>query len=294
MILTDEAALILLAILAVCVLILLVIAGAGLFLLVRGRRVTGVALIASAIGFVFVPNLIDRARNAPIAAAFEARSTLPAALDLTGQRVLFIDASETICDGFCGEVLQIGTDLEAYWVGMGATIPGEFTDNPLRDIIDAPQFVRRVALAPPLEADDTPAPAQRFAEPIPGGHAPPYDVVIVVDDSGLLSFVAPDLLGPPIPARVHVQSVILVFTDWRDPFAAPPPEPTYRSVVGILEERLVLLWPVVTRNVLTAEDPDITALWRAALCPFAGPEAARDAFTFGYMCETDSLNSLLE
>lgn len=290
MIITDEFAAILLAILAVSVLILLAIAGTGLFLAARGRWVIGGVLVAAVLGFVFRPNLIDRARNAAVTRPFEARSTIPDTLDLSGQRVLFIETGGTICGEFCGDVVQLGTDIDAHWVGIGGSIPDVFTDNPLRDVMDSAEYVQRIALGPP---NDDPL-DQRFAEAISGGHMPPYDTVIVFDDSGLVPFIAPHLLGPPVPDRVQVQTSVLVFTDWPDPYAAPPPAPTYRSVLGRVTERRILLWPVAVHDRFIPHFDDVDAQWRAAVCPFAGTPADRDVFTYGYLCDPDSLNALFD
>lgn len=290
MILTDEAAFVLLALLAVAVLILAAVAGFGLFLVKRGWRVTGFGLIAAVLAFVFGPNLIDQARNAPVSAAFQTRTNIPDTLDLTGQRVLFIETGGTICAEICRDVLSIGTDVEAYWVGAGGYTPETFTDNPIRDVLDGEAQVVRVHLGPPLENLGN----QRYAEVLSEGGAAPYDVVILEDRGGLVAYVAPHLLGAAIPDRVSVQSSILVFTDWPDPFAAPPPEPTYRSVTGRVGARRVLLWPVSNSEITMPPYATIDEGWSAALCPFAGDAAARDAFFYGYLCDADALNTLLD
>ncbi|MBY4892405.1 hypothetical protein KUL25_06480 [Rhodobacteraceae bacterium N5(2021)] len=240
------------------------------------------------------PGVLDRLRNASLLQELEARNQIPDRLDLTGQRVLFIEGSSIICGEICRDVVSIGTDIDAYWVGMGGYIPDTFTDNPLRDVLDGPQYVRPVRLGASGDGDPT---TQRFTEPYGtgqegAGHAPPYDTVIIHDDSGRLNFIAPDLLGGQLPDAVNAQFAVLIFTDWPDPFTGPPLQPTYRSVVGHMAQRPLLPIPFVGAGSITHPSlADTYAAWMRAIFPYAVPPETRDPFTCSYRCAPDQLKT---
>ncbi len=288
MVITDEAAFIILALIIVAGLIVLAVVGFGAVLMSRGYRVVGFGIVAIVIGGLMGPALYDRARNIPIRADLEARVLIPNTLYLTGQRVLFIETGSTICGELCRDVLGIGTDLEAYWVGAGGYTPDTFTDNPIGDVLDGAEHVPHVHLGAPQDGLG----GQRYAETLSTGHAPPYDIVIVADDSGLIGFIAPELLGGPLPADVRVQHAVLVFTDWPDPFAGPPPAPAFRSVIGRYSQRPFLPLPFATRSESHPDYLGINAAWAGAICAGAGDAEARDAFTYAHLCAPETLNEL--
>lgn len=290
MILTDEGALIILSLIVGFLLVLALIFFFGTFLAARGHRIIGLTLVGAVLAFIFGPYAYDRIANSLSARGFEDRTAMPEALDLTGLRVLFIEADSTICAERCESVLQLGIELEAYAVGMGSVIPDTFGENPLADIMDRPDLVRRVVLGPPNENILD----QRVPVPVAGTYAPPYDVVIVADRDGLLSHVAPDLLGGPAPDRLTLQDALLIFTDWPDPYAAPPPAPTYRAVEGWMTQRRILFWPLSPDTIYVPSASHLQTLWTAAICPFAGDALARDVYAYGINCDLDSLTALFD
>lgn len=280
MILTDEAAAVIIALIIGAVLVVLAIMGFGAFLASRGNRLLGIGIMLAVVAAVTGPGVMDRVRNVPLRADLEARQSIPETLDLTGRRVLFIETGSTLCGQLCGDAVQVGTQFEAYWVGAGGFIPNTFSDNPLRDVLDGAEHVRQIQLAPPNEDLSD----QRFAEPEAAGNAPPYDVVIVVDDSSLIGYVAPHLLGDPLPDGVQVLSTVLVFTDWPDPFAGPPPSPAYRSVIGGMSQRHLLRIPFAGNNATYPPFGETDAAWTRLICASAGPAQDRDAFTYTRLC----------
>lgn len=255
----------------------------------RGYPVVGFGIVAIVIGVLTGPALYDRARNIPIRADLEARVLIPDTLNLTGQRVLFIQTGGTICGDLCRDVVGIGTDLEAYWVGAGGYTPNTLTDNPIGDVLDGAKHVHRMHLGAPADTLSD----QRFPETLSTGHAPPYDVVIVAGDSSLISYIAPYLLGDPLPADVTVQHVVLVFIDWPDPFASPPAAPAYRSVIAHYSQRPVVPLPFATRSASHPDFQETDAAWANALCAGAGDAPSRDAFTYARLCAPETLNDLL-
>lgn len=280
MVLTEEAAFAIMVVLAVFVVVLVALAVGGVVFAARGKRVLGAILVAAVAAFVFAPALIDQIRIMPVRADLEARANIPDALDLTGQRVLFITSGSTICDGICGDVLGIGTQLEAYWTGAGGMIEQGPDDHPLLGVLGREQDVVRVALGAPVQDLG----GQRYAEQIATGGAPPYDVVIFQDESGLLSFAAPDLLGDPLSDGPNTQFATLVFTDWPDPFAGPPPAPAYRSVSAWIDTRPVLWWPFRQTTESVPSVVELGEAWDRAICAGAGDADARDDVTYGYVC----------
>lgn len=124
MIISDEAALVILAMFAVVGLVLLAVFVLGVRSFLRGRRVLGVLLMLVPLGLVFGPAAVDGVRNARLRPVIDAANHYPEALDLRGQRVLFVADSSTICDGLCGEMVSYGVPAEVYWVGLRSSYDG--------------------------------------------------------------------------------------------------------------------------------------------------------------------------
>lgn len=285
MILSDEAALVILALVVLAGVVIVAIIVFGGVLFARGKRVLGLGLIVLVVGALVGPGVSDRLRNLPLHADIDARISFPEALDLRGQRVLFIETGNTICGETCGDILQIGTEVEAHWVGIGTYSPDTPTDEFLGDFGVAPADVLRVVLGQPVaDLGD-----QRYAEPQGQGATADFDVVILHDDQGLLAYYMPHLLGDPLPPRVEVQHAIVVFTDWADPFSTPPPAPTWRLLSARLPQRPFLPLPFANRSVTY---PDFAAAPEAlfhAVCPFVGPPEMRDDFTYRYRCTPEGI-----
>lgn len=290
MFLSEEGAAILLAFLAVFVVLLLAIAGFGLWLASRGWRITGLGIAAAVLAFAFGPYLIDQARMVPLRADLVERSMIPEALDLRDQRVLFITSGSFHCGVICEDALRLGTEFEAYVLPAAGPAYGDTSTTPLQDLLNRSGDVHRVQLGAPVPALDGFSYAEIQAE----RGTPPFDVVIFADLAGVLTDVAPHLLGAPLPESITVTSTTLVFTDWPDPFSTPAPEPTYRSVSGRIEWRPIVIWPVSQSDGLFPAADRGQPLWQRALCPFANEDpGARDAFTYAYLCAPETLDEVL-
>lgn len=285
MVLTDDAAFALLIVFGLFLLVLALLGLVGFYLAGRGNHLLGAALTLSVLGFIFGPALVDHIRTMPLRTALEARSTIPESLDLTGQRVLFIETGTSICAEICGDVLRLGTDVEAYWIGAGGQTRAAGADHPLLGILTEAEFVLRVALGDPV--DD--AGGRRYAEEVSQGAAPPYDVVIVFDDSGQIALHAPHLLGDPLPDGANVQFSTLVFTDWPDPYAGPPPMPAFFSISAWVETRPILWWPFSGTRETYPSLTEATEAWGRALCAGAGDASSRGVATYSELCGRPSV-----
>jgi hypothetical protein len=277
MYISDEFVLILLGLVVIVGLVLLAVIGFGARLIRRGNPILGWLLIGAVIGGVTGPGLSDRLHNIALRADVAARNILPDQLDLTGKRVLFIHMDNDLCEDLCRDLLGIGTDLMAYSARI-SQYPDTLSDNPIGDLLRLSGQVNRLYLKPAGE-DHEP----RFVDVLSPGGAPPFDVVIV--EGFILASVAPALLGDPLPADVNVQYATLVFTDWPDPFAVPPPAPTYRSVYVGFQQRALIPIPILTNSSTVYPDyADLRSAWARAICGTAGLPENRDEFTYQHLC----------
>lgn len=288
MVLTDEGALIIIAIVAGLVLCLVALALLGVFLWRRGWRIVGGVLALVGVGALAGPPAINAARGVLLTNLMVARTDMPATLDLSGRRVLFIGNAGTLCDDLCGDAVQLGIDMEASWLGIGGMIDDLPPDHPLLGTMGPPGPGTRVALGDPV-AD---LGGQRFAQALEAPGGPPYDLVILTDTEGLLAFAAPHLLGEPLPEWANPQFATLVFEDWPDPFAAPPPAPRYRTVSAWMRKLPVLFSPFGSGGGDHPSLLGIDAAWDALLCAQAGAPEDRDALTYALLCDVDALGDL--
>lgn len=269
-------------------LILLTALGLGLWLVRRGNRWPGLIVLGLLGAWCIGPPLVDRANAYTERRAIDAVTLVPESLSFEGQTVLVIEAGNTICGDFCGDLVKLGVPGEFYWLGIGNFSGGEV---PNRDfgIIDAGAQILRVRLGDPVENMGD----MRFVEPVERAVIPPFDVVIV-DDNGYLRSYAPDILGLPDALVPRTQIARVLIEGWPDPFSGAPPAPTYRTVAPWMDVRAFVYWPLSTND---GAYPPIDAMdraWNSAICSDAGAPDARDAFTYGYLCDRDSLNSLFE
>ncbi|WP_224815129.1 hypothetical protein [Hasllibacter sp. MH4015] len=282
MVLTDEGALIILAILAGIALALAAIVALGVFLARRGYRVVGIVMVGAVAAVFVVPVVLNQLRLAQVRSAIAGATIAPETLSLTGRRVLFIGNAGTLCDEICGMAVALGIEMEADWLPIGGYAEVGPEEHPLLGLVERPGDVRGITLGPPSGSDNRRYPRQRDAP-----YGPPYDIVILSDRSGLLTYFAPDYLGVTLPGAANAQIATMMFEDWPDPLAAPPPGdapmPVYRTIAAWVT--LIRPWAPFGANtpfvpgVLATEQP-----WIDALCAEAGAEEARDAFTFRLRC----------
>ncbi len=283
--LSDGTLLVIVLILGGYVLFLLAIAVVGFRQFVRGRWVLGAALIGAVLAFALVPYGIDTVTKARLTAHLIANTLIPEVLPLESRRVLFISSGGTLCDGLCGDVVGLGVRADVFWVGLGADRAEGPPDNPILGILDPASSLTAIRLsAPDPDLDD-----QRFPEPAPDVPANgPFDIVIIDDTRAMIAYDAPSLLGMSLPPYAHPQTVRLVFMDWPDPYAGPPPgPPTFRSITAWLDVRPPALWPFFSDSPAVPRYLETAAQWASAICPLAGLPEARDAATHARLCDPD-------
>ncbi len=268
--------------------ILLLAVGIGILLLRKGLTAVGWALIAAVIAWSFGPPAYDRLVDWRERQAIDAANALPDTLSFEGQRVLVIEAGNTICAELCGDIVQLGLQGEFYWLGIGHYTGAVDVPNPDFAILNHGDEILRVVLGDPVEDMD----GMRFAEPVEGATIPPFDVVLI-DDNGYLRSYAPQLLALPEELVPRTQVARVLIKNWADPFTDPPPPSTYRSVAPWQDVGDFVFWPI-SRN--DNAHPSLTRMrdgWSELLCAQAGPPEARDAFTYGFLCAPDSLDEVL-
>ncbi|ABD55457.1 hypothetical protein [Jannaschia sp. CCS1] len=270
-------------------LILVVVAGLGLWLLrYRMMRWAGIAILAGLVAWCLIPPTLDRIAAAQERREIAAATALPEALSFEGQSVLIIEAGNTICSDFCGDIVQLGVPGDFYWLGMGSYTGGDTVPNPDFAILDATDRILRVQLGAPIEDMG----GMRFAEPVEGAAIPDFDIVII-DDNGYLRSYAPQLLGLPDALVPRTQVARVLIEGWHDPMSDPPPAATYRSVAPWQDVGAFIYWPLSRNDAASPSIQQMTEAWTALICPNAGPPEARDAFTYAYLCDQSRLDEVL-
>lgn len=284
----DAYAIVYLVIYGGYTLILLAVAGLGLWLLrYPAQKSAGIVILVLLAVWSLGPPTYDRVIGFGERRAVDAATLLPEALSFEGQRVLVIEAGNGICSDFCGDLLQLGVPGEFYWIGIGHYTGAEDVPNPDFAILNHGDRILRVVLGPPQPDLD----GMRFAEAVEGAVIPPFDMVLI-DDNGYLRSYAPQLLGLPDALLSRTQIARVGLEDWADPFADPPPAPIYRSVAPWQNLRAFVYWPLARNDSSYPPLHLVDAAWNALICAEAGPSEDRDAFTHAFLCDPDRLNTL--
>ena len=260
----------------------------GVIFWARGRRTIGAAIVSALVLWCIAPPIYDRVRAISEHKAVEAANLLPSELSFAGQDVLIIEAGNTICGDFCGDVVGLSVPGNFYWVGIGHFTGAEDVPNPDFPLLNHGDEIVAVRLGPAV-AD---LGGQRCAEPVEGADIPRFDVVII-DDDGYLRGDAPGLLGLPEALVGRAQVARVLIEGWGDPFTEPPPAPTYRSVAVWRDVGDFIYWPLSRNHDAYPSLSDLDAAWYSALCAAAGPEADRVAFTHAFRCDPDRAGAAL-
>lgn len=239
MIISDEAAMIILALIALIVICISATFLFGAYLVSRGNYIVGMILAAVAVAIVSGPGAYDRLHNISVRADIDSRISMPDRLELSGKKVLFIETDNDLCSSICEKILEADVDAEFYHISVDMNAWREGSENHLTDVLNGDKKVNRIHMV--REASDVYQ--NRYPDIMSPGGPSEYDLVILIDDTNALSFLAPDLQGGPLPLGVRSVLNILVFTDWSDPFADLPPAPDYRLVIGDFRERELVRIP---------------------------------------------------